>query len=178
MQENQNELTLQEQATNYKTMLHIAEVRRFLKACAIELLIRGEDHDASKLEQPEVGIFTEFTPKLAATTYGTEEYYDMLAEMQQGLIHHYEVNSHHPQHHDDGVNDMCLFDVIEMLCDWGAAVMRHDDGDIFESLFINKERFNISDQLFCILFNTAIQLFHKPTKEQCSAYQQVKDRLR
>ena len=46
------------------------------------------------------------------------------------------------------------FSLIEMLADWKAASLRHANGDIFESLRINKERFQISDQLIEILENT------------------------
>jgi len=57
-----------------------------------------------------------------------------------------------------GVYGMSLLDVIEMLADWKAAGMRHADGNIQESLKINKERFGISDQLFEILKNTVKEL--------------------
>ena len=42
-----------------------------------------------------------------------------------------------------------------MFFDWKAATERHDDGDIYKSLNINKDRFKISDQLINILKNTA-----------------------
>lgn len=65
-----------------------------------------------------------------------------------------------------GINSMNLVDLIEMICDWKAAGMRHADGDIFRSLEINKERFGMSDQLFEILKNTAefineMDVYHK-----------------
>lgn len=53
------------------------------------------------------------------------------------------------------INHMTLIDLIEMLCDWVAAVERHADGDIEKSLTINQERFHISPQLQQILKNTA-----------------------
>jgi hypothetical protein len=49
---------------------------------------------------------------------------------------------------------MDLFDVMEMLMDWKASTTRNKDGDILKSLQINKSRFNISDQLYSILYNT------------------------
>ena len=111
-------------------------------------------HDASKLEEPELSIFVEYTPKLASTTYGSDEYKEHLKGMQKGLKHHYEHNSHHPEHWDEGVNDMSLLDIVEMLADWKAATERHNDGDILKSLEINIKRFNIDDQLANILRNT------------------------
>lgn len=75
--------------------------------------------------------------------------------MRKTLDHHNAANRHHPEHHVDGVNDMTLIDLLEMLCDWKAATERHDDGDIGRSLDINRDRFEMGDQLVVILENTA-----------------------
>jgi len=87
--------------------------------------------------------------------YDSAEGTKALKEMGPALKHHYENNRHHPEHWTAGVNKMSLFDLIEMLADWAVAVQRHADGDLEESLKINKERFEISDQLYEILKNTA-----------------------
>ncbi len=50
---------------------------------------------------------------------------------------------------------MDLMDVVEMFCDWKAATMRHNDGDIRKSIEINQKRFNMSDDLMEIFKNTA-----------------------
>jgi len=52
------------------------------------------------------------------------------------------------------VSYMNLIDVIEMFCDWKAATLRHADGDILNSIKINKKRFGMSEQLCRILINT------------------------
>lgn len=136
------------------TTMHINQVREFMLHAAIKLLTRAILHDKTKLESPELEIFTKYTPKLRDTTYGSEEYKKFLEEMMPALYHHYTFSSHHPEHYKDGINGMDLFDLIEMICDWKAAVMRHADGNIYESLKINKKRFNIDDQLYSILKNT------------------------
>lgn len=120
-----------------------------------ELLDRSVCHDASKLEDPELAVFNEHTPKLRDTTYGSPEYRENLKAMGGALQHHYAVNRHHPEHFPDGVNGMTLVDLIEMLADWKAAGERHDDGDLSASLLIQRDRFDISDQLLAILRNTA-----------------------
>jgi hypothetical protein len=99
--------------------------------------------------------FDEFTPKLKTSTYGSDEYKAFLADMGDGLKHHYEANRHHPEHFSNGADDMTLADLIEMLADWKAATERHDDGDLAKSLEIQRERFGLSDQLAAILRNTA-----------------------
>lgn len=57
-----------------------------------------------------------------------------------------------------GIFGMSLLDVIEMLADWKAAGMRHANGNITQSLEINRKRFGISEQLFMILQNTVKEL--------------------
>lgn len=148
-------LTLEEKAMNSETWAHINQVQRLLMEVIGGLQTRLLNHDKSKLEPPEVAIFAEYTPKLRGTTYGSEEYKRFLAEMKPALDHHYAKNSHHPEHFADGINGMDLLDLLEMLADWKAATMRHDDGDLRRSLAINKERFGIGDQLAAILENTA-----------------------
>lgn len=59
---------------------------------------------------------------------------------------------------------MNLVDVLEMLCDWKAASIRHNDGDILKSLEIQKTRFGISDELYQILRNTIIDVIDKKDK--------------
>jgi hypothetical protein len=76
--------------------------------------------------------------------------------MGEGLKHHYEHKRHHQEFFgENGVNGMTLVDLIEMLADWKAATERHDDGDLARSLEIQQERFDLSDQLVAILWNTA-----------------------
>jgi len=147
-------LTLKEQATNAETWEHINTVMKLLERFKAMLAERQFSHDRSKLAPPEVETFTEFTPKLAGSTYGSAEYKSYLAAMKPALDHHYAANRHHPEHHDEGVDGMNLVDVVEMFIDWKAATLRHDDGDMLKSIAINRERFGISEQLCCIFENT------------------------
>lgn len=140
------------------TIDHIGNVEKLLEKVVINLEYRSSDHDASKLQEPEKSMYDEFTPKLKTSTYGSDEYKIFLKDMGVALKHHYENNSHHPEHYENGINGMSLLDVIEMLADWKATGMRHADGDIQKSLEINKKRFNISDQLAGILENTVKEL--------------------
>lgn len=208
---NEPELTQPEQATNAETWKHIDLVMQLLAGAQIELMRRQFTHDRSKLAPPEVSTFTEYTPKLAASTYGSDEYKQFLHEMKPALDHHYAKNRHHPEFHAEGYSDkvskmfaqidklerligdeqlwgmltassklevietlkeqikfledeikastsrvssMNLFDLLEMLIDWYAATKRHNDGNIHRSIEINRDRFNMSDQLVQIFLNT------------------------
>lgn len=152
-------LTQDQKATNHDTFRHIERVRYYINQTVRELLTRGELHDQTKLEHPEVSYFTEYTPKLKGVTYGTPEYQELLDAIKPALDHHYANNRHHPEFHPDGINSMTLIDMQEMLCDWKAASERHSDGDIHKSIDHNAKRFGISPQLTQILHNTATSMF-------------------
>ncbi len=152
--------------SKFKTMRHIEAVRNYINLVIKQLLQRAEYHDQSKLQSPEVEFFEQYTPKLRGLTYGSQEYRKCLDDMRPAIDHHNKVNSHHPQHFGNGINGMHLIDLIEMLCDWKAATFRHDDGNIYKSLEINRERFEMSEQLVSILKNTInmfelIEVYHK-----------------
>ena len=136
------------------TVKHINVVRKYLNAIINSINHKWQYHDFTKLFEPEKSIFDKVTPKLKELTYGSEEYNNQLKEMQVALDHHYKNNSHHPEHYENGIRDMDLVDIVEMICDWKAASERHEDGDIIKSIEINQKRFNYSDDLKQILINT------------------------
>ena len=141
------------------TYEHIQKVQRNMHTVIVAMLERLRDHDQSKLVTPEVEIFDEYTPKLAAVTYGSDEYKQFLKEMKAALDHHYANNSHHPEFHKEGIRGMTLLDLIEMVCDWKAASQRHTDGNIRKSIDVNQLRFGYSDELKQIFYNTVNKHF-------------------
>lgn len=138
----------------WHTTVHKFWVVWELSKFASVLIWRGIIHDWSKYQKFEADGYSEALPKLKSTTYGTPEYKVLLEEQKPVIEHHYQHNSHHPEHYTLGVSGMTLFDVIEMYLDWKVAVKKHADGDFAKSLYINKERFDISDQLYHIMDNT------------------------
>lgn len=137
------------------TLLHIKRVNELLTKFAQGLLSRAIQHDKSKLSEPEKSLFDEYTPKLKGCTYGSDEYKAFLTSLKVGLDHHYEKNSHHPEHYTNGVDGMDLLDLVEMFMDWKAAGERHADGSIMKSIEHNKDRFHLSEQVVSIFKNTA-----------------------
>jgi hypothetical protein len=155
------------------TYEHIAKVRTYLLDAAVVLMRRAHAHDSSKLTSPEREMFDEFTPKLRDLEYGSVEYKAAIEAMGSALEHHYDNNSHHPEHHAFGIDGMSLFDLIEMLVDWKAASERvrppmpaapgrpeapQYDSDIMRSIALNQERFGYGQSLRMILENTAREL--------------------
>ena len=141
--------------SKYKTMRHIETVRNYLDACSEELNERGQLHDQTKLDNPELETFDKYTPMLKTLVYDSEEYRACLKAMAPALKHHYMYNDHHPEHFENGIKDMNLIQLLEMIVDWKASGMRHYTGDIFKSIELNSVRFGISDELKQILINTA-----------------------
>ena len=140
------------------TLDHIRKVCARLDEIGMQLVQRGLVHDASKLQDPEKSGYDQLTIKLKDLVYGSDAYKQALAEARPVIAHHYEHNSHHPEHYENGIAGMSLLDVIEMLCDWKAASERTKQGSIMQSLGVNRERFGISDQLYSIIENTVKEL--------------------
>ncbi len=149
------EQELKEAAANSETRAHIINVVRFMNIIVAELLLRAQNHDASKLESPELELFTIWTGRLATCTYGSETYSEFLEQLKPALEHHYSRNKHHPEHYKNGIDDMSLIDLVEMLVDWKSATLRHNDGNLRKSIEHNAKRFGICPQLTKILENTA-----------------------
>ena len=144
-----------------ETKKHIQRVRDLLRKVNFEMLARASKHDKSKLESPEKEMFDKFTEKLRKCNYGSDEYKQFLKDLKPALDNHYKLNPHHPEHYENGINGMNLFDIIEMFIDWKAAGERHETGNIFKSIEHNKDRFNISEQLVDIFINTAKYMGYK-----------------
>lgn len=113
----QDENVLTTAECNIETQKHIENVRKFIRFITDNLTQRGVDHDASKTTSPEVELFAQYTKKLASLNYGSDEYKASLEALKPALDHHYANNRHHPEHFVNGINDMNLIDIVEMICD-------------------------------------------------------------
>ena len=137
-----------------ETKKHKNKVENYLGLISKILERRGRVHDDSKLENVENEIFAVYSSKLKDCTYGSDEYKLYLEEMKPALSHHYKNNRHHPEHFKDGIREMNLIDIMEMLMDWLAASKRHDNGNIMKSIELNMSRFGYGEEISSILKNT------------------------
>lgn len=140
--------------TNNETRKHILSVCENINKYIHDLLNRGINHDASKLNYNQASVFDKCIGRLHNAEYNSEEYKQLLKELQPALIHHYKLNDHHPEHFDNGIQDMNMLQLLEMLADWKASCSRVKDGDIIKSIEINQNRFNYSDDIKSLLINT------------------------
>lgn len=140
---------------HFDTWEHIHEVRKNIHKIQVLLGDRAIKHDLTKMmDNIECAIFAESTDKLKGLEYGTQEYKDNLVTIEPAIAQHHKANRHHPEFHKDGIDGMNLVDIMEMICDWKAATLRSKDGNIYYSLEVQRERFEISDQLMNIFKNT------------------------
>lgn len=134
---------------------HRSIVNSVIRKIVRELIIRGRHHDLTKLiVSKEKDTFDAlYTLKMSGDhpKFGSPEYDEILSKFQDGIELHYVNNSHHPEHHSNGISGMTLVDLVEMFCDW-AAVNIKNGSDI--DLDIARTRFGMSDQLCDIFQNT------------------------
>lgn len=156
-----------------ETYKHIARVRQLLGEFAIEMIKRGDLHDASKFEPIELVPLQKMQDLIAQegqAEFGTPEYKRRTALLGEMITHHRTHNSHHPEYYEDkyggawpdgeGINGMDLFDLVEMFFDWKAASERQ--GSTSMNLVTACERFNLGSVLTNIFGNTANRLGYKP----------------
>jgi len=140
------------------TLQHIITVQRNMLLVTQHLATRAITHDQSKLREPEKSILDKYTPILSNLQYGSDDYMENLKHMKPMTDHHYKTNDHHPEHHNNGVEDMSMLMLLEMLCDWRAASMRHNDGRFEDSFKFNMKRFRVDYSVARILFITSLEL--------------------
>lgn len=141
-----------------ETIKHIKKVKSRCKLFTKCFNNQFKKHDKVKLYSPEKEYFEKYTPILKKLTYGSKEYKENIKAMKPAIDHHYEKCRHHPEHFKEGIVNMDLIDLTEMLMDWWTASERHENGDIFESIELNQKRFNYSDDLKRIMINTITRL--------------------
>ena len=139
------------------TWRHIDRVNQLMFIVASKLLGRAIEHDSSKLSGDEKEGFDKWSPLRKMYEFGSEEYSATLEGLGETLKHHYKNNSHHPEHYENGINDFCLFDLVEMFIDWVASSETGINGHIQKSIDVGAKRFKMSDQLVSILRNTAVK---------------------
>lgn len=137
--------------------MHTHKVRHWMALAITTLLARSNIHDESKYSQEEMGLVVG-KPAFDKYEYMSKEERAALAGVQDALVHHYAHNPHHPEHYENGVGDMSLFDLIEMCCDWKAAGEMSPNGSFAGSIEYNKERFNLSPEMVKILENTGREM--------------------
>lgn len=137
---------------------HKEKVRRRLLFLSNELRKRAEEHDNSKLRNPEIGYLIEMDRE-PRYPYNSPEYFDKMRRWQKFFDHHYANNRHHPDHFKNGILDMTLTDICEYLVDIISYYDEMHVNDAIDTIEKQQNRFGLGDQLSQILINTLIEYF-------------------
>jgi len=142
---------LSEETETLITILrHVRVVQEYISRFAGVLSDRALTHDLSKLDLDEFDGFVEINRIARTFPYGSQEYKDSIGRNKTVSLH-WSRNSHHPEYHPNGVNDMNLFDWIEMICDWKAASVTYGQASFDDSLKIQIARFKLSpEQIYLV----------------------------
>ena len=144
-------------AARADTEAHIAKVQERMDECVALLIARAVMHDASKLQEPEKSGYDHWKPILRQLPEDSPEMEAARREMGAILEHHVNANAgHHPSGNANGVADMSLLGLLEMLADWRAAADEKPPHVLL--LDYNIKRFGIEPQLAAILGNTVKEL--------------------
>lgn len=133
---------------------HVSEVRENLQEIVGDLERRGIAHDRTKFDDPEFSTFVATRPEFKKANYGTPEYEAVCKAAKVGVDHHYKHNRHHTAHHPNGIRDMNLMDLLEMLADWKAAARRSPDLTFHGSLPRAFKKYKIDKTLQELFINT------------------------
>lgn len=136
---------------------HMQAVREGLYKIESELHHRGIVHDSSKLDvEGELPGFARINKIARQHPYGNKEYKEALASEQETIDDHYEVNSHHPEHHWELLKgDMGWLDIIEMVVDWYAATKCYGNTAWPVVMKRQKERFDFTDHQWWLIVQVA-----------------------
>lgn len=126
----------------------------------IQLRQRALKHDRSKeYDYDEFIGYVSMTSELKDLEYGTPEHSAVIEKYRYVVDLHYKNNDHHPEHFENGIEDMNKVQIIEMVCDWLGAMKSRGGLDNFEkSMEFNKKKFNITDAKYKEIYDLATYL--------------------
>lgn len=129
---------------------HQGLVRAHMGKLAQNLGNHALGHDLSKLGLDEFGGFVAVNRTAREHPYSSEEYKASL-KGNAVIDLHFSRNRHHPEFHENGVADMGLLDIIEMVCDWKAASETYGMTSFQDAMQTQVKRFGLTaEQLYLI----------------------------
>lgn len=140
---------------------HIKNVRKDMRELASIIVSRSDEHDASKLEEPELSGYIQMDQE-PRYPYGTREYQEKMKKYSWLFRQHWKTNRHHPEYFKDigGFESQAnLIDVIEMLCDWLSYKNNLTYLDATKLVAQQCKRFGFSETMENLLMNTLRDYF-------------------
>jgi len=135
----------EETKTVVKLLAHNVRVTSYLAYLADAMKMRALIHDASKFSDDEFPGYVRVNRIAREHEYGSLEYMQSIKETG-AIALHFAKNSHHPEHYPNGIDDMTLLDIIEMVTDWKAASETYGQTSLEDALVIHTERFGLRNE--------------------------------
>lgn len=132
---------------------HKRAVQRWMQKFGIILLKRGEEHDNSKLEEPEFSGWCKMDEE-PRYPYGSYEYNEKIKRFHPLFVEHWKKNRHHPEYFNYNFEDMDLIDMVEMLCDWLSYRDCITYSEASKLVSTQCDRYNFSDDVKELILNT------------------------
>lgn len=148
-------MTTQEKKLTRLILHHKESVAIWLAKFSAELAYRAAMHDNSKFTPEEFGVYADNVDDFSKHEFGSEKELQLREKLLPAAKVHHSRNRHHPEHFENGIDDMNLIDLIEMLADWKSASERTPDDSLRKGMAKLKVKHKISPQLVKILENTA-----------------------
>jgi hypothetical protein len=119
-----------------------------------QLLHRALVHDLSKFNPDESGLMSQKIHLKKRTDYtDKKEYQKQLDFIGSSLKEHFKRNSHHPEHHEKGVQGMNWLDLMELLIDWWASSHSNANGNPFKSLASAGKKYEVPAEICEVFWN-------------------------
>ena len=103
-------------------------------------------HDIDKFKWNAVKCFGENYFDLKKVEYNSPEYEKIISRIKPIIKKHHSTNRHHPEYFDNNYDGMSEIDKFEMIADWISASKLQKNGNIFQSIEKNQNRFLYDDE--------------------------------
>ncbi len=115
---------------------HKEKMEEKLMVASEEFAKRAKEHDNDKLENKEIyDTYKEHFPKLKKIPFGTREYLAYEKENFDNAHQIHAQNRHHFYSRRNNLNDINLFDLMEVIIDISESAKQYgDESKIMESL--------------------------------------------
>ena len=155
------------ESLNYRksTHMHKVHVDSLMRDVASEIRRRGKSHDTSKFSGIEASLgemYYEDYNKINVLNPKETDVNTYEKKMAAAHIEHFKRNDHHIEHFENGLSDMNLIQLTELVCDILAHMMekgysKHDCVDKIGSIL--KSRYDAPDELVSIVAHTVEYLY-------------------
>jgi hypothetical protein len=153
--------------------IHKAWVTFYIFSIIARLFKRAFLHDMSKLYIDEIRGFSQFVDNYGSCNYDSPQYNERKKLLADTLALHYQRNSHHPEHYGD-IRMMNIIDVVEMVCDWKAAV-HYNHGSVKASLQAQKARYKLEGQMLKYIITLSCIEQEESEREKIEAIKEDKN---